>query len=100
MNNSNNDSIDPDLNYDFYSGCNEAQCKYYSLSEYLNLGSDKSVSILNYNIRSFERNFDSFASGFYPNELPNIICLTETWFSVNEASEIPGYTGYHMIREG
>ena len=32
--------------------------------------------------------------------MPNILCLTETWFSPETISSIPGYKGCHVTRDG
>ena len=50
--------------------------------------------------KKFDRNFDSFSCGFSPHNMPNILCFTETWFAPSLTSEIPGYVGHHVTREG
>ena len=96
------ENFDPDSNYDFFAQNIDSICNCVTLSEFKNNFSDcnTSLSILNYNIRSFDRNFDSFSCGFSPHNMPNILCFTETWFAPSLTSEIPGYVGHHVTREG
>ena len=56
--------IDPDDNYDFFSSNTHPKCKYYTVSEYNNLISSNSLCLVNSNIRSFNRNFDTLCSVF------------------------------------
>ena len=94
------DDLNPDLNYDLFLQSVEA-CPYVTIDEYCKKqSSTTSFSIINYNIRSFNKNFDSFSSSFSAKFLPNIFCLTETWFSDGQVSEIPGYMGFHVTRDG
>ena len=72
----------------------------FSLAQYFNSLCPNDLSIMNYNISSFSRNFDNFFSAFNYSEMPSILVLTETWFSPGQTSEIPGYHGYHTVREG
>ena len=93
--------IDPTMNYDFFNDDLRYNCKSVSLTEYLNSFHNRSsFSILNYNIRSFNENFDKFSCGFRSHDLPHVLCLTETWFSSNSTSNIPNYSGHHVIRDG
>ena len=89
---------DPDINYDFISNMNTS-CNSVSLSDYINDSHNNySLSIISYNIRSFNCNFDKFSSGFQANEFPQILCLTETWFSLNSIVDLPNYNGFHVTR--
>ena len=95
--------IDPDENYFSSDGPSiDGSVKYYSSGEYndmiQNFNSDY-VSVITYNIRSFSANeetlftlLDSLVS------YPQIIVLTETWFSEDNKFEINGYNGYHTVR--
>jgi len=57
-------------------------------------------SVFHLNIRSFNKNFDELSILFRQfNNQPNVIVLTETWFSPDCKGSIDGYTGYHVIRE-
>ena len=93
------DNIDPDLNYHLYAN-NEENCNYYALDQYQNtLNPDATLNIINYNIRSFNRNFDAFASAFLVNGAPDVLCLTETWFSSDNTIDLPGFHGFHITRD-
>ena len=93
------DNIDPDLNYHLYAN-NEENCNYYTLDQYQNtLNHDGTLNIINYNIRSFNRNFDAFASAFLVNGAPDVLCLTETWFSSDNTIDLPGFHGFHITRD-
>ena len=89
---------DPDAHYDFFSNPNNNSCQYYSLPDYFNLSNNGSLSIINHNIRSFNRNFDSLLTCFAPDNLPSILCLTETRFSHDKIENIPGYESFHTVR--
>ena len=88
---------DPDEHYDLFSDINNS-CQYYSLPDYLNLNNKKSISIINHNIRSFNRNFDSLLTCFSPDDLPSIFRLTETRFSDDKIENFPGYESFHTVR--
>ena len=53
---------------------------------------------MNYNIRSFSANSDTFFNIFGDNNLPQIFVLSETWFNVNNTQELPGYKSHHVFR--
>ena len=90
--------IDPDDNYDFFSSNTHPKCKYYTVSEYNNLISSNSLCLVNSNIRSFNRNFDTLSSVFSDNKMPSIFCLTETRFSASTLQNISGYDSFHTLR--
>ena len=97
-------NIDPDDNFfDDYYQClgTEKQSIYYSIDNYNHLcsNSKKFITFLNYNIRSFNANFDSFICIFEENNIPDIIVLTETWFNSNTVQDIVNYNAYHTVRE-
>ena len=69
---------DPDIHYDFFS--NSPTSQYYSLADYVNLSTKDSLSIISHNIRSYNRNFDSLLTYFFPENMPSIFCLSETRF--------------------
>ena len=101
--NENIDMIDPDINYldgQFDSFETTKQSNYVSVENLNFLLSNKSLfSFMTYNIRSFNANFDSFLSMFTnDNNFPDILCLTETWFTDSNYEDISGYTSYHTIR--
>ena len=92
--------IDPDNNYELFINSNAGRCSYFSLDHYLEkLSSNNSVSIVNYNLRSFNRNFESFFACFDGTKEPSILNLTETRFSSSNVSNIFGYEGHHTIRD-
>ena len=92
------DDIDPDLNYDFFSDSSSTSCEYYNLREYLDLSGFDKFTLLNHNIRSFNRNIDCLLACFPDENLPSILCLTETRFSINRVGNINNYDGHHTIR--
>ena len=58
------------------------------------------IFILNYNIRSFNSNIDEFST--FIDELmikPQIIVLSETWFSHSFIGNLNGYTGFDCSRQ-
>ena len=98
---SNLEEIDPDNNYLKFS--DERTCNYYSLKEFDDLAFVKDFTVLNYNIRSFRRNFEHFSDEFGFERFPCVLTLTETWTSNDcDASiyDIPGYQAFHTIRDG
>ena len=57
--------------------------------------------IMNFNMQCFDRKFDEFSA--FLDEIsvpPQIIILTETWFSPTTCMNITGYKGYHCTRPG
>ena len=92
------DEVDPELQYNFFADANSI-CRYYDIQDYANIhGSQNSLSIVNYNIRSFNKNFDTFIGGFLPNNMPCIMNITETRFTSFKFEQIPGYESYHTVR--
>ena len=99
------DSIDPDLHhFDQFSESNgdtDTICNYVTFSDYDRIMIDKksALTILNYNIRSFNSNFDTFIASFNNYDVvPDILTLSETWFTETSLTEIPHFRGYHTIR--
>ena len=91
-------NLDPDLNYDFFSQYSNI-CNYYSINDYLtSLDSRSNLSIINYNVRSFNRNFESFFGNFSKECLPCVLNLTETRFSAENCVSVGGYSAYHVTR--
>ena len=98
------DEIDPDQNYfsQLFSNSNFSNdTNYYTQEEFLNtLTIDpKSLTIINFNIRSFIANSDAFLSGFENQTMPEIFVFTETWFNSNNVRSLNGYNDYHTFRE-
>ena len=90
--------IDPDNNYfqssEFYL---PNSSKYVTLNEYFQIPKD--FTIINYNIRSFRANFDLFSTSFETfSQFPEILVLTETWFTNSYTESIAGFDEYHVVR--
>ena len=86
-----NDLLPPDL------------CKYYTTVEYCALNHDdkKCFSLLNYNIRSFNRNGNSFQAMLESlNKKFDCIVLSETWNNENniDLCNIETYQSFHLYR--
>ena len=107
------DSIDPDYNMFFehnfdntVSDSNSLEsCTYFSTQEYDKLYSTgcSNVSLINYNIRSFNKNgviFESLLNSF--SFMHDVVVLSETWNSPAnpQLCKIPGYDAFHVCREG
>ena len=96
--------IDPDANYFDLSSYQSApvNSNYISVSDFKELmDSSSGFTCLNYNIRSFNKNFDTFFCLFEQRkQFPDVLVLTETWFDVDSFRNIPGYQGFHAVREG
>ena len=76
-------------------------CEKYGLDAFNRFFSSKNgFFVLNFNIRSFNANIAEFSSYLsslaYP---PDVIILTETWFSPNYSDSIDGYRGFHCYRD-
>ena len=98
------DFLDPDENHfhDCYDSLNDNICKYYTVSDFIRKMSvnKKGLSMINFNVRSFNANFDSFISIFDDFETtPDVLVLTETWFRDNSLKEIPYFHDFHTNRE-
>ena len=96
-------SIDPDLNYfngQYQDTANNDNSKYFSVDEFINQikTSPSNLTLVNFNIRSFHANSDSFFCLFDDETLPEIIILTETWFDSENAWNLNGYKTFHTIR--
>ena len=77
-------------------------CHYYSSNDFnSNLSAtNENFFLLNFNIRSFNSNFDDFSAYLSTlKTMPDAIILTETWFIGQNSSEIAGYYGYHCNRD-
>ena len=97
------DFIDPDLNYfgDVHNYSDHSQSKYITIEEYneLMLNTDRLFTIYNYNIRSYSANSNSFFSTFDSLSCyPDVLVLTETWFTPNYTVDLPSYHSFHSTR--
>lgn len=98
-------SIDPDDNFYncvFDSLDQSRQSEYYTVDRFNLLTDDSSaLTLLNFNIRSFNANGDSFLSmlGTLKDD-PDIIVLTETWLDDKSKSfcNLLGYHSFHTVR--
>ena len=54
-------------------------------------------SLVNYNIRSYRKNIDSFIPIIDKN-LPNVLMFTETWFTENYQANLQNYQAFHTVR--
>ena len=100
-----NQDIDPDENYfdNLFPFINSTeQSKYVTLSEFnsFNNPSSKFLTILSFNIRSFNANSNLFFAQFDQFFLPEVLIFSETWFTEDNIQEIPGYNSYHTLRVG
>jgi len=72
--------------------------KFY---EFCTSDDSEKIFVVHQNIRSFNANYDYFSAFLDSLHLrPSIIILTETWHSDSSCSEIEGYNGYHVHRDG
>lgn len=71
---------------------------FNSSSSFFNLND---LMMLNLNIRSFQANYD-YLAGFLDNLSfkPQVLLLTETWFSRDNVQEIEMFNSYHVYRNG
>ena len=104
VNDTNLEHIDPDHNH-FEVLLSENSyhhaTKYYTVSEYnefINAKEDY-LTFMNYNIRSYNANSNSFQAMFENEKaFPNVLILSETWFTPNYTENLNGYTSYHTFR--
>ena len=55
------------------------------------------LNIINFNIRSFNKNSTSFLPVLEKSS-PHVLILTETWFTTEYQASIPNYESYHTVR--
>ena len=101
--NFNNFDSDDILINDYYHSIGDDRSKYHSIENFNAVFTDieNSLTLCNYNIRSFKSNFDNF-EGFLQaiqNKF-SIIVLTETRFADGGGMNIDCYTGHHVGRVG
>ena len=97
------DQLDPDIHHfqHCYDPLVNLICDYTSISDFNNIirNSESNLNIVNYNIRSFSANSDSFISIFdHFDSTPDILVLTETWFKEDSLKELPHFNSFHTIR--
>jgi len=73
---------------------------YLDLMDVSNLYSAvRDIAVFHFNIRSFARNCDElFLALSVLKFRPEVIVLSETWFSECFVGDINGYNGYHAFR--
>ena len=96
------ENLDPDLNYYNALSPSGRQSQYFSVSQFNALISDSlnSITMINFNIRSFYANSDDFFCLFDDGNMPQIYILTETWFSNENAWNLEGYNMHLIILFG
>ena len=100
----NNESQDPDTN--FFNAFNFKDSQYFTPEESsrnLNNFDKSSFSMLQLNIRSLQKIFDSLLSLLMTLKFEfKVICITETWCSDNSTNrnlfELPQYKSIHQVR--
>ena len=98
--------LDPDQNYFENSiNVNHVFTTYSSFDDFLNLNpvaltDNNFITIFSQNIRSLNRNLDSFLSMFPEESMPDVFIFSETWHDGNTPVNIPGYVGHHTVRQG
>ena len=82
-------------------GLNNGTCNAYSSDSFnKTFNHHNKLFVLNFNIRSFNSNFDDFSAFLCElSFLPDIVILTETWFSDTNCGNIPGFEGVHCVRD-
>ena len=96
---------DPDENYfdELFGDINNGSVhsRYSSISEFHSLNQEHKsfIKVLGYNIRSFDKNFNSFLCLLNHDNLPEVLVLSETWFYDRSTVGIPGYVAHHTVRE-
>ena len=95
--------IDPDTNYlnEPLNDATDSPSPYYSVADFNHIVNKRSNELLcvSYNIRSYNANKDTFFTTFQTvNSYPDVMVLTETWFTDENAKSIDSYNCYHTIR--
>ena len=82
------------------SDISRIDCDIYGIDSFnARFNGVKDLFMVNFNVRSFNANIDEFLG--YLNLLyrvPDIIVLTETWFTPSYSEEIDGYISSHCVR--
>lgn len=97
--------FDPDNNLWFYQSEYNADnlCKYYSISSLPVISNPElNISIINYNIRSFHQNFETFEPilNLFDNPV-DILVFSETWNNLSnfQLCKVQNYNSIHTMRE-
>ena len=100
------DDFDPDSNYfDEIITENHVFSSFNSFDDFymnnkISLQDPNHLSIIGQNIRSFNSNLDTFMLLFDDKNMPDILVFSETWKDIYDPIIIPGYNGYHTVRQG
>ena len=98
--------IDPDTNYYDYSiRENHSFCIMDTIDDFLiyhenSFSDNQQITILSQNIRSLNFNLDNFLTLFHNGSYPDVLIFSETWHDIKYPIVIPGFKGYHVVREG
>ena len=97
-------SIDPDNNHFSQFSSGQDDNLYYEIDKFQNelKATRHGMTILNFNIRSFNKNIDEFIAVISSCNIKyDIIVLTETWLRphTQQLASIPGYVSYHCYRD-
>ena len=88
-------NIDPEENLiSEITSCNYITVDYWQ--EILN--EPKFFTMINYNIRSFNLNINSFLSIFENGNLPQILVFSETWFTEDSSIDLQNFSSFHTYR--
>ena len=95
--------LDPDVNFFNPLHVNDlnSSSNYQSIHDFKQLDVNKSttLSIVHLNVCIFGASFDKFRALFaYCNLVPDILLLSETWFTQDSSRELGGYKGHHVTR--
>ena len=99
-------NFDPDvniLNNAFNSDVSQPHSEYFTVDQFNSVYSQYSCgfSILNFNIRSYNRNFDNFSCFLGSlNKLPDVFSLSETWLNTDSLlpSNYQNYKVFNTVR--
>ena len=96
------DKIDPDINH-FDQVGDFNMCAYCDVNEFISnkIKIKGGFSVLNFNIRSFFKNYDEFFSVLTNCNIDiDVITLSETWLhkDTQKLCNIPGYKSFHSYR--
>ena len=104
MTNNHLNEIDPDIHHFRGFATSDSSetinCKYYTTVEYNKLANNYGqLLVMTYNIRSFHKHIDEFHSMMQtPRSYPNVLVLTETWFSPDYTDTLCTYSSFHSFR--
>ena len=98
--------VDPDVNYfnNYTDGFTGYTSEYVSIEEFNSIGKNNTIlnaSLLNYNIRSYHANRDTFDAILKSMiKLPTFMVITESWNTEDTVAlcSFDGYTGVHTYR--